>query len=719
MTDAPLNARSRALAALIPLLAVFVIKLAVFLDLGRHVLLVPVGPQDDAFYAQLADRVAHGDVWLADPASFAGQPAPPFFLSPLYVYVLAAALKVSGGSLAFARLVQIALGTVGVWLLAMTARRWYGERAAWWTTVLACLFGLATFFELLIVPASLDPFLTALDLFLITRAIDRDSWSGWALAGAALGLHALNRPNVLLVFGAMAVLVLFWVFRPRDDHPRSTVAALAAATAFALAGLLAMAPATVRNWRVAHQFVLISSPAGLNVLIGNGPEATGTFVRVMNVEPSVQGQWLDAPAAASRGLLHDASPNETSRYFLRQSLDWIAAHPWQEVRLLARKTRYTLSATFISISHSYPFFARDTFNSLTLLIVGPTLIVPFGLVGLVVARPADRRGYWLWALYAPLSLLSVVAFFVTARYRLPMQVALLAPAGAAIAWMIDRVRARAWRGLAPVAGVTAVLALFVGWPTGLADGRAEAQVRLALYDIRTGRQAEGDALVTRALAMHADPETVRLNVGQLYETMNRPADAVTQYRAGLMVNPESVPLHFALGRALFAEGKDDEAVGELVRARSGPLADAATRILVLSLSRLHRADEANQLVRTLNPSRWNGDQAREFAAGLASVGRLDLSVTAWRRAAEVTGDPQDYERLGLTWAMLGRAADAVAPLEEAVRRAPTSASIRMNYAVALYSVGRKDDARRETEHVLELDPKYEKARQFLDVINRK
>ena len=217
-------------------------------------------------------------------------------------------------------------------------------------------------------------------------------------------MHALNRPNLLLVFGALAVLVLFWAFRPRDDRPRSPVAALAAATAFALAGLLAIAPATLRNWRVAHQFVLISSPAGLDVLIGNGPEATGTFVRVMNVEPSVQGQWLDAPAAASRGLLHDASPNETSRYFLRQSLDWIAAHPWQELRLLARKTRYTLSATFISISHSYPFFVRDNFNSLTLLIVGPTLIVPFGLVGLVVARPADRRGYWLWAVYAPLSL---------------------------------------------------------------------------------------------------------------------------------------------------------------------------------------------------------------------------------------------------------------------------------------------------------------------------
>ena len=212
MTDAPLNARSRALAALIPLLAVFVIKLAVFLDLGRHALLVPVGPQDDAFYAQLADRVAHGDVWLADPASFAGQPAPPFFLSPLYIYVLAAALKVSGGSLAFARLVQIALGTRRR-LAARDAPRGAGTATGrpGGRRCLACLFGLATFFELLIVPASLDPFLTALDLFLITRAHrsrlggPAGRWRGAALGPAraqpaecAAGLRRVGRAGALL-----------------------------------------------------------------------------------------------------------------------------------------------------------------------------------------------------------------------------------------------------------------------------------------------------------------------------------------------------------------------------------------------------------------------------------------------------------------------------------------------------------------------------------------
>lgn len=718
MNDAPPKARSRVPAALVLFFAVFVIKLAVFLDLGRHPLLVPAGQLDDAYYAHLAERVAHGDVWLADTASFAGHPAPPFFLSPLYIYVLALLLKISGGSLPFARLAQIALGAAGIWLLSLTARRWYGERAAWWTMALACLFGLSTFFELLIVPAALDPFLTALDLFLITRAIDRDSPSAWALAGAALGLHALNRPNVLFVFAAFAALLLFWVFRPQEGRARSTAGALAAALGFVLAGLLAISPATFRNWRVTHQFVLISSPVGLNVLIGNGPEATGTLVRVMTVEPTVQGQWLDAPATASRALLHDATATETSRYFLRQSLQWIGAHPWQEIRLIARKARYAVSATFIPIGHSFPFFARDVFGSLTLLAVGPTLILPLGFVGLVLARPADRRGYWLWTAYAPLSLISIVVFYVAARYRLPLQIALLPPAGAAIAWMIDRWRDRAWAPLSRGLAVTAALAAFVGWPTGLDDGRVEAQIQMGLFEIRTGRQPEGEAWISRALAKHGDADAAHLRAGQLYETMNRPADAITHYRAGLAIDPQDVGLHFALGRALFAQGKDEEALPELLRARTGPQADAATRILVLSLSRLHRTDDANQLVRTLDPSRWSADQAREFAAGLAAVGRLDLSIAAWRRAAEVSGDPQDYERLGLTWAMVGRQAEAVAPLEEAARRAPTSVSIRFNYAVALYSVGRKDEARRETEEVLKLDPNYDKAKQLLEALKK-
>ncbi|HUL74333.1 MAG TPA: glycosyltransferase family 39 protein [Vicinamibacterales bacterium] len=696
--------------ALIALAGVLLIKLAVFFEFAHHPLLLPGGQLDDAYYYHLADRIAAGDVWLADPATFGGRAAPPFFLSPLYLYVLAAILKVSGGSIQVVRIVQVTLGTAAVGLLWLTSRRWYGEAAAWWTAGFAALFGLAAFYEVLIVEAALDPVLTALDLFLLTRAIDRRTWPSWALAGAGLGLHALNRPNTLMVFaGLAAILVVIAAVRR---------AGVTAAVAFLVAGLLVLSPATWRNWRVSHQFVAVTSTTGLNVLIGNGPEADGTFVRVMGIEPSVDGQWLGAPLAVSKAVGHDVSAAEASRYLLRQSLAWARAHPGKELRLLSRKTYYALSNAFLTLSHSYPFFARDTAGALTLCIVGPALVVPLGLVGLILARPRESHGYWLWAAYVPLSLVSIVLFFVAARFRLPMQVALLVPAGGAAAWLAAQVRATRWSAVAWPAAAVAALAAVVAWPTGLDDGRAEEQVRLGLYDIRTGKVPEGETLVASALPRHADPAIVQLRVGQLYETMNRPSDAITHYEAGLKLDGSDLALHFAYGRALFAVGRDADALPELTRAQSGPQGDAATRVMVLALSRLGRRDEANQMVRTLDPARWNADQAREFAVGLASVGRVDLSVAAWRRAAEASGNARDYERLALTWVLLGRPADSIGPFEEAVKRDSTSATIRLNYAVALYSVGRKDDARRETEATLKLDPNYDKAKQFLQALGK-
>lgn len=702
------------IAALVAFAAVLLIKFAVFFDIGSHPLLLPSPQLDDGVYAVLADRVSQGDVLLSSPASFGGRSAPPFFLPPLYIYVLALLMKVGGGSLAFVRIAQILIGSAGVALLAATARRWYGESAASWATIGAALFGLVTFFELLIGPAAIDPFLTALDLFFITRAIDRNSAGAWAIAGVVLGVHVLNHPSLLIVLVGLAVAVAVWGVVRAEVRSR----ALVGAVSLLVAGFVAISPVTWRNWRVGHEFVLTTSAGGLHALVGNGPDATGVYAPAMGIEPNAQGVWLEGPAIASRALGHAATATETSKFFRAQASAWVDAHPIDELKLLARKTRYALSATFATSGHSFAFYARDRIGALTLCAVGPALVVPLGLVGFVVARPAGRAGYWVWAMYAPLAMLSMVLFFIVAAYRLPMQIALLVPAAGGFAWMLDRFRAKSFSALGRAVGVTVALAVAVAWPTGLDDGRAEEQVRFGMYEIRTGKVAEGEEWIQRALQKHPAPIGVQLRVGQLYDTMNRPSDAIAHYRAALAIAPNDPTVHFAIGRAMFAAGQDADAVAELQQARAGPQGDAATRVLVLALSRLGRRDEANQLVRTLDPSRWTADQAREFAVGLATVGRLDLSATAWQRAAEAGGDPHDYERLGLTWVLLGRPAESIAPLEEAVRRGPTSATIRLNYAVALSTVGRRDDARREATKALEIDPNYQKAQQFLQSLGK-
>ena len=95
------------------------------------------------------------------------------------------------------------------------------------------------------------------------------------------------------------------------------------------------------------------------------------------------------------------------------------------------------------------------------------------------------------------------------------------------------------------------------------------------------------------------------------------------------------------------------------------------------------------------------------------MGNDENTVKVAKRAAEASNAAQDYDRLGLAWALLGRAPEAIAAFSAAVQRDPNSAPIRLNFAVSLANGGRPDLARREAEEALMLDPNYARAKQFL------
>jgi Tfp pilus assembly protein PilF/4-amino-4-deoxy-L-arabinose transferase-like glycosyltransferase len=654
-------ARSLPALPLLALAAVLVIKLSIGLALGAHPLLIPEGELDGAYYRHFAERVIAGDSWLLRSDSFFGQPVAPFFISPLYIYALALFLKL-GGSLGAARAIQLLLGTGAVALVALTARRWYGTRAMWIAGALAAGCGLFTFYESLILQAALDPFLTSLDLYVLTRALQDGRRRDWSLAGAALGLHALNRPNMLIVIAGLvvgAVLIKgrsskFEVRNQKAEVQSSKVAVSWAATPLLLvaAATVVIFPATLRNYRVSGEFIPVSSHGGLNFYIGNGPEADGTFVRAMGVEPSIRGQWQDAPRVAGAAAGRTLSTSETSAFFRDRALAWIGDHPSAETRLLARKIWLTLSRGFLTLNHSFPFFAYDAGSALRFLAVDPAIIVPLGLIGLVFARPRDERapGFLVWAAFAPLTLISVAVFFVAARYRLPLQVALTVAAGGGASWVIDRIRERAWRGVVPAVLVAAAMLVVVIWPTGLDDGRAEERLRMGLYELDQNRVSEGESWIVRAVVSHPFPGVAHLRAGQMHESKGRFADALAHYRAASAIDPDEPSLHIAAARVLTQLRNPDEAIAELNRVPPG------------------RSDE---------------DVARE------------------------------YEQAGLALVLNGRPADAISVFARAIARDPRIASFHLNRAVALAMSGRTVEARQEAEAALRIDPVYEKAQQFL------
>src|SRR5262249_793621 len=213
----------------------FLLKLVVTVQLKDHPLLQPDAGLDTTAYVDLARRVLGGDLGLGPGL---------YYVSPLYIYFLAAAYGVTK-SFTAVRIIQAALGTVTIACVFVMAREWFGRRAAWFAAGATALCGVMTFYEVLLLQSGIDGVLTATGLCALTFALrGRTQW-WYVVSGAIFGLQTLNRPNILLP--ALAFVVILVLLR------RVRVAAWLAA------GLaIGLAPATLRNVIVAHEWSLVS-----------------------------------------------------------------------------------------------------------------------------------------------------------------------------------------------------------------------------------------------------------------------------------------------------------------------------------------------------------------------------------------------------------------------------------------------------------------------------
>lgn len=620
-------------------------KGAVLAQLGSHPLLQPHGDLDSGVYARLAWRIAGGDLLLR------GEGAVPYFVSPLYAYFLA----VTGPSLEAARVVQILLGTAGVALVFLTARRLFGEGAALAAGVLFALTGVVTFHEVLILQAALDPFLTALALYLLARALTEEEekislkvnkgvarggasprWVAFAAAGAALGLLALNRPNALLCVAAIAAAIALTPLAARGpSYPfeENLLRRVWIALAFVMGAAMTIAPITLRNLLVSREFVLISSHGGLNFLVGNGPGANGVYREIPGITPDIGGQAADTKRVAEAAEGRPLSTREVSSHFSKKAWTWIRESPGAALSLFLRKISLLLSSDEAPLNFSFPWY-RERSLALRLLAVGPGLLVPLagaglvlGLLGLLGAAGAagavsERRAALLvWAVFVPAYVFAVALFFVATRYRLPLLVA-LAPLAGSLATGLGP----AWHAKGARLWIAAALAAFLAAvslrPTGLYDGRADEEMHLVLWEIERG-DAGAMRHAETAAPGHPDPGLFWLRVGRSYE----------------------------------AAGKNDEAIA--------------------AVSRSH-----------------------EIAPGPGSSRALSSLL----------------EKRGLARAVAGDAAGARPDLEEAVRLDARNASARLNLAVVLAGQGERDRARSLLLEALDLKPGYEKAEALLKAL---
>ena len=705
--DEPTPRRHR-LAAPLALVAVFVLKLAALLQLQDHPLLRPETGLDTTAYVDLAREIVRGNLALA-PALYV--------VPPLYVYFLALVSWLAG-SLFWVRVAQVALGTAAVGLIFRTGEIWFGRRAAWLAGGLAAFAGIFTFHEILLLHAALDPFLTALALYLLALALrDPDRRQNLALlAGVAVGAFALNRPNALLAAAGLAVLLVV-------ARRGRTALLLTAGVAVALLPVLA------RNYAVAADVSPVSSHGGLSFYLGNNPQADGTPRAVDGITPSITGQREDARRVAERAIGRALDDSEVSAHFYGLAWTWIREQPGRAAALFLRKLAYVFNAAHPSHNYSYPYYVRDERNLLRFLPVGPWLLVPLGLAGLWRARPADpglRRAFWLWAAFVPLYGLSVAAFVVSSRYRLPLLAPLCVTAGGALdALAFRRASAegasRSRTRWAAIAAVLVALAVFANWRFGLEEGRAEERTRMALWLIGQERYDEAEARVAALERDHPEPGALQFRIGRALLARRQPESAVRHLERARAIDAGRPEIDFALGQALLDARRPKDAIPHLRRAlEAGLRQDLAG----FDLARAHAAagdrTSALRVLQSLRPARPDdGNSWRALGEFALELQAPRLAEPFLRQSVRVApGSGESHEQLGLAIALGGRYEEAIGSFREAVRINPNDASAQLNLAVAYAETGKVADARRHAQEALRLDPGYERAKQLLGALPR-
>lgn len=442
-----------------------------------------------------------------------GFPDPIFWQPPGYPYFLASLFALAGPGFLHPRLAQAVCGALTAVLTYAIGDRLFGRRVGLAAGLGVGLYGPLIFFDGELLTPSLAIVLQTSAIYLAVRAQTDDAARGWLGAGLFGGATALVTAPALVIVPVIAVCArrrAGWVL---------------------LGAALAIAPATLRNWTQGGELILISSNAGVNLFIGNNPRYDATVA----LRPGRDWQAL-LRAPRLHGVRGAAGG---SRFFVERVVDFARTDPLGFARLQAKKLYLVVAGNEIPRNHEmYPARAYSPVLRLLLWKV-PGLAVPWGILlplaalGLVVGAP---RAPMLAGCLLGLAL-TVLAFFVTARYRAPLVPLLAVFAAEGGRWWLaetDRVR-RAFGGML-------VIPLFalanVGQGPMPARMNPDAEFGLAIWMQREGRPAEALALYESVVRAQPNSWDAWFGLGQLLASLGRGADAEEALRRASRTMPE-------------------------------------------------------------------------------------------------------------------------------------------------------------------------------------
>jgi tetratricopeptide (TPR) repeat protein len=554
------------------------------------------------FYDEWAKQILHGQ-WTDHRA---------FYGLPLYPYALAGVYRLFGYGQFVPGLIQAFLDAGTALLIykiciSIFRRPWTsdlsadevpnGYRAAVETPFAVAAAAGWTFFvpaqaySIILMPTTASVFIFWLLIWwILHRKTNPSPWRSFGLGGV-IGVAAMAVATSLTVI-PIALIPLF--VKPTSCH-RFSVRLLLPAISL-LAGVIAGAsPCWIHNFFVARDPVFLSAHGGINLWLGNNPEAAG-YPRFPGLHAGQSELLRDSIEIAEAAAGRDLKRSEVSRYWSTKATAYIAANPMAWLRLLARK-----------VANFWNAFEYDDLGVIRNLrehsVLFPGLrfgvVAALGLAGILFSWRHFPSARWIVAALA-VEMLAILPIFVTERYRLVVVPGLLILTALGLARLWKNFARRAYGNFAIQLLFVAAVVAFVTFPRHDATlwaldaynagrlalelndfPRAErelqrahdlvpdnAETNFALGNLRLAQRDLTAAKKFYEVALKADSKHKGAlnNLGVVALDENSPALAAECFRRSLALQPQDAKTHYLLATALLADGRPSEAAEALKRA---------------------------------------------------------------------------------------------------------------------------------------------------------
>jgi Flp pilus assembly protein TadD len=498
---------------------------------------------------------------------------------------------------------------------------------------------------------------------------------------------------------------------------------------------IVLLPVAIRNYAVGGGFYLTTSQFGPNFFIGNNPNADGTYMSLRFGRGAPEYERQDATELAEHATGRTLTPSDVSSYWTDRALDFITAHPAQWASLIGRKLVLLVNATEMLDTESQESYAEWSWP----LRLGGWfghfgVLVPLAVLGMLLAWPERRRVVILYALTGVYSI-SVLMFYVFARYRLPLVPFFMLFAAAALCRIPSLViQARERFGGAPqrdtrlkVSGFSAssavsalivlVVAIIANWPIlskSLMIAITETNLAVALQ--AQGRPAEAADHYRRAIAIQPDYAPAYGNLGVTERSMGEVDKAIQTYQQALSMKPDYPDAHYNLANALLEKNQPAEAAEHFrIALKSIPDAAGVSNNLGIALAAQGKGDAAIAAFRAAVATEPTSARAhRNLGDSLSSAGQTAEAIAEFRRAVELDpNDPDAHYNFGVVLLDTGRFDDAISEFRATLRITPQSPEAHNNLGIALGSKGDVDAAIDEFQRALTLKPGFADAERNL------